>query len=491
MVKFWCILKLALRAAIWKATPQACSVGLPTLLAWSLVGTAGWIAYEYGLAGAGAWFNPYGLNSAVAQAAISLAVASLFVSAQLRATCLSALIAIGLPLTVVQFFAIRVSAHWPFAPPNDLQWLHQYLLTAMFAVELVWWGGAVYAIMRSIIPAGRGRPLLRAMALWPALLVASVALPYYPTFRGADFDKHTANLWEYVTALRNGTLDVNKTPPPRRVDREQVELAQPALLEDQISGLAPRTPGRTNVYAIGIAGWSEQNVFIKELDGGLKSLSAVLPLDGHVIRLVNNVDTAANTPIASLQNFATAVHAVGQKMDRERDVLLLFMTSHGSPYGVALRLDGELYADLSPRDVAMVLDSEGITNRIVIVSACYSGVFVKPLANDNSIVLTAADADHPSFGCSDEREWTYFGDALFNRSLTHSEDLQQAFINAKTTVGQWEADYGLTPSNPQGFFGRALMSKLVTLYLHPSSPTPMAICHRSLNSCTGARQRAK
>ena len=165
--------------------------------------------------------------------------------------------------------------------------------------------------------------------------------------------------------------------------------------------------GRTNVYAIGLAGWSEQNVFVKELDGGLKSLSAVLPLDGHVIRLINNVDTAGNTPIASLQNFATAVHAIARAMDRERDVLLLFMTSHGSPDGVALRLTGELYTDLSPRDVAMILDSEGITNRIVIVSACYSGVFLKPLANDDSIVLTAADADHPSFGCSDERERTW------------------------------------------------------------------------------------
>lgn len=473
MAKFWCILKVALRAAIWKATPQACSVGLLTLLAWSLVGTAGWIAYEYGLAGAGAWFNPYGLNSVVAQAAISLAVASLFVPAQLRATWLSALIAIGFVLTPVQFFASRISAHWRFAAPNDPQWLHLYLLTAIFAVELVWWIGAVYAIMRSIIPAGRGRPLLRTMALWPALLVASMALPYYPTIRGADFDRHTANLWEYVAALRNGTLDVNKRPPPRRVDREQVELAQPALLEDQIAGLAPHMPGRTNVYAIGMAGWSEQNVFVKELDGGLKSLSAVLPLGGHVIRLVNNVDTAGNTPIASLQNFATAVHAIAQEMDREHDVLLLFMTSHGSPLGVALRLDGELYADLSPRDVALILDSEGITNRIVIVSACYSGVFLKPLANENSIVLTAADADHPSFGCSDERDWTYFGDAFFNRSLTRDEGFEQAFRDAKTTIGQWEARYGLTPSNPQGFFGRALMSKLAPLYPHPSLPTPM------------------
>jgi Peptidase C13 family len=473
MAKFWCILKTAVRAAIWKPTPQACTVGVPTLLCWSVIGTAAGIAYEYDVAGAAARFNPYGLNSAIAETAVTLAVACFFVSAQLRATFLSTLIVFGLLMTAVQSLILHASAHWPFALPNELHWLQRYQQAALLVIALIWSIGAIYAILRSIMPEGRGRPLLRTVALLPLLFIAAGAIPYYPTFRGPDFNQHTANLWEFVWAARNGTLDAGKRSAPRRVDREQVELAQPALLENQIAGLAPHAPGRTNLYAIGMAGWSEQNVFVKELDGGLKSLSAVLPLDGHIIRLVNNLDTAGNTPIASLQNFAASVHAVAQAMDRERDVLLLFMTSHGSRNGVGLLLTGELYAELSPRDVAMILDSEGIANRIVIVSACYSGVFLKPLVNENSIVLTAADTDHPSFGCSDQRGWTYFGDAFFNRSLIPGEDLQQAFIDEKKTVGEWETDYGLTPSNPQGFFGRALTRELVPLYLHPTSPTPM------------------
>jgi hypothetical protein len=280
-------------------------------------------------------------------------------------------------------------------------------------------------------------------------------------------------LWEYIPAALKAYSPKSDVPAPRLVDSEQVELAQPALLEAQVSYLAPRTAGKTNVYAIGVAGWSEQDVFVKELDGGMKSLSQVLPVDGHVIRLVNRLDTVSNTPIASLQNFAAAVHAIARVMDRERDILLLFMTSHGSPDGVALLLEGEVYADLSPRDVATVLDGEGITNRIVIVSACYSGVFLKALANDDSIILTAADEAHPSFGCSNEREWTYFGDALFNRSMLPGDDLEAAFRNAKAAVTQWEVSEGLTPSNPQGYFGRALTRKLTSVYLHPTSAAPM------------------
>ena len=67
---------------------------------------------------------------------------------------------------------------------------------------------------------------------------------------------------------------------------------------------------------------------------------------------------------------------------------------------------------MTPQEVAAVLDREGIKNRVVIVSACYSGTFVPPLANDNTIVLTAADAKSTSFGCAPERDWTYFGDAF-------------------------------------------------------------------------------
>jgi hypothetical protein len=128
---------------------------------------------------------------------------------------------------------------------------------------------------------------------------------------------------------------------------------------------------------------------------------------------------------------------------------------------------------LAPEDVAAVLDREGIKNRVVIVSACYSGVFVKPLANDNTIVMTAADDKHTSFGCSNEREWTYFGDAFFNHGLLPGGDIEEAFRDAKMTIGQWEARDGLEASNPQGFFGRALMAKLAPVYLKPTSKQAM------------------
>ena len=125
-------------------------------------------------------------------------------------------------------------------------------------------------------------------------------------------------------------------------------------------------------------------------------------------------------------------------MDKTEDVLVLLMTSHGAANGVALQLPGKAVAVLTPQEVATVLDKEGIKNRVVIVSACYSGVFVKPLADDNSIVLTAADEKNTSFGCAPGRDWTYFGDALFNQSLQPGVDLRYAFGRARLMIAGWE-----------------------------------------------------
>jgi hypothetical protein len=157
------------------------------------------------------------------------------------------------------------------------------------------------------------------------------------------------------------------------------------------------------------------------------------------------------------------VHAIGSIMDKDNDVLILFMTSHGDRTGFALQLPGSI-TELTPRRVAASLDGEGIKNRVVIVSACYSGIFVPPLANDNTIVMTAADAHHSSFGCAPERDWTYFGDAFFRQSLHPGADFEHAFDHARVLIHRWEMRDGAVPSNPQARFGRGLVGKLARFF---------------------------
>jgi hypothetical protein len=260
-------------------------------------------------------------------------------------------------------------------------------------------------------------------------------------------------------------LAADDAPAPKPITPAEAALVTPkqaALMQQQFSALAPQQKGVTDVYAIGVAGWAEQTVFKKELDGALAAIEAVLPLKGKM-RLVNHPDTAKTIPLASRQNVAAAVRAVGRIMDKAEDVLILFMTSHGATSGIGLQLPG-FAVDFAPAEVAAILKKEGITNRVVIVSACYAGVFVKPLANEDTIVVTAADDKNTSFGCSSERDWTYFGDAFFNHGLKPGADFKTAFDRARMLIQGWEIMDRGSPSNPQGHFGPALVRKLQPLF---------------------------
>src|ERR671935_171546 len=110
---------------------------------------------------------------------------------------------------------------------------------------------------------------------------------------------------------------------------------------------------------------------------------------------------------------------------------------------------GRLAETLKPSDLAEMLERTGIRHKIVVISACYSGVFIPRIADADTLVITAADADHPSFGCEDRAKWTYFGDAFFNVALRRSNNLKEAFLIARSLVSKRELRQGFEPSHPQ------------------------------------------
>jgi hypothetical protein len=248
------------------------------------------------------------------------------------------------------------------------------------------------------------------------------------------------------------------------LDYGQIMQSQPKLLKAEAAKLAPHRKGETDIYAIGIAGWP-MDVFLKEVDGGLAAIGTTLPIKNRTLRLINHPATVSTLPLATGPNFAAAVHAAGSVMDKKDDVLVLLMTSHGDRNGVGLQLPFKMIP-LTPTEVATTLDHEGIKNRVVIVSACFSGIFVPPLQNDNTIVMTAADANHTSFGCAPENDWTYFGDAFFRQALQPGTDFQSAFDRARVLIQGWEVMDRAPPSNPQGSFGPALVAKLAPFFGH-------------------------
>ena len=137
-----------------------------------------------------------------------------------------------------------------------------------------------------------------------------------------------------------------------------------------------------------------------------------------------------------------------KKIDGESDILFLILTSHGSRDGLAVTA-GRLVDTLTPSNLGEMLDRTDVRHKVVIISACYSGVFIPRLSNADTLVITAADANHASFGCEDKAKWTYFGDAFFNVALRKAVRLKDAFLLARSLVTKRELRQGFDPSHPQ------------------------------------------
>jgi Peptidase C13 family len=215
-----------------------------------------------------------------------------------------------------------------------------------------------------------------------------------------------------------------------------------------VPGFAARAAEpRVAVVAFGLFG--DQSVFESEANGAARIVAD--RFGGGAGTGQTTVIVRANTKSrsdATVAMLATALDAAAKDIDAENDILALILTSHGSRTGLAVRAEGRDDV-LWPQILAAMLDHAGVRHRIVIISACYAGVFIPVLANPDTLVITAADADHPSFGCQDGAQWTYFGDAFFNIALRRATNLKEAFDQARSLVRERELRNGFDPSNPQ------------------------------------------
>lgn len=127
----------------------------------------------------------------------------------------------------------------------------------------------------------------------------------------------------------------------------------------------------------------------------------------------------------------------------------LYFTSHGSPQGVLI--GNNLVA---PNVIAqMVNDACADRMTVVVVSACFSGVFIPALRTENRMILTAARPDRTSFGCGEANMYTFF-DQCFLESIPQSRDFPMLAGKIQECVTQREAvEMATPPSEPQVSIG--------------------------------------
>lgn len=240
-------------------------------------------------------------------------------------------------------------------------------------------------------------------------------------------------------------------------------LAEQRRLDAALAALAPQRKGVVDAYVVAI-GLDSDPIFGREAREAGRVLSRRYDAAGRTIVLAGTDGSGPSAlPNGTPTTLAIALARVAELMDTQEDVLVLYTASHGAPVGLAYHDADQGYGLIGPQRLARMLGELEIGNRLLILSACYSGVFVPALASERTAVFTAAAADRTSFGCAADRDWTFYGDAMINQALRKPQPLAGAGAEAARLIGGWEAQGRIEASRPQASIGSGVAGWLAPL----------------------------
>jgi hypothetical protein len=246
-------------------------------------------------------------------------------------------------------------------------------------------------------------------------------------------------------------------------EAEPILFDQSAHIAAAVDRVAPSDGGHPAVFYVGFAGDGEQAVFKREALFAQGVFADHFGSGDRSLELINDVDDRDSYPLATVSGLADALKRLAQRMNLKEDVLVLMLTSHGSKEALAVSNGMLPLLQLGPAELRQALDEAGIKWRVLVVSACYSGIFLDPLKTDATLIATASDAEHTSFGCADDRDLTYFGEAFLKDSVPTTPSLEAAFKKASDLIQRRETAEHLDHSNPQLYVGPAIREKLIPL----------------------------
>jgi len=398
------------------------------LLALALFALGCWIAFDRWVAGDGAeWFG-YGLGG-VAWHGLGLLG---------FAWCVSR---VAPPLLGWRAILLLVLVYLPWALSASV------LLQHWLPEQLAPWCDAGLAVLGLLLLG----VLLRRDVAGGVVRVLAVATLYLLAFGALSVvNGISASVWYPVDA---DAADADAAEPLEE-SNERLLYAQPARLEAALQQLAPRVAGRPNLFFVGFAGFGDQRVFAEEIRFAAQSIAQRYGSGTRTLTLVNDRRDQAERPLATVVALEQALQGVAQRMDLDQDVLFLVLSSHGSADPeLAVSLGDLPLEQLDGEGLRRALDLAGIRWRVIVISACHAGAFIDDLKDPGTIVLTAAAASKTSFGCSDDRDLTYFGEAFFRDALPAAPSLRAAFEMTRRLIAVREQREGVSPSDPQAWFG--------------------------------------
>lgn len=312
----------------------------------------------------------------------------------------------------------------------------------VFYAGVLWWSLVIVVTVTRLVKAGAGRDLLMGALGW-LLLVAPML--WYPQ----------NYLW-MPRYDREAAAEKSWSPFD-----ERGFYAQQDLLRKSLAAVEEDRPRIADIYLLAAGLYAREDVFMKEVlliaDLFRKRFDAA----GRSVILLNNPKTLDTHPVASQTSIAAALKHIGSRMNRDEDLLVMYVSSHGSE---THRLSVDFWplrlAPIDPPALKKALDDSGIKWRVIVVSACYSGGFIEPLQDEHTMIITASSATRQSFGCGSMSDATYLAQALFNEELRKTYSIETAFAAARESIATRERAQGFEASEPQLFAGAEIRRKL-------------------------------
>ena len=422
-------------AALGRRWPPRFRVGFDQLAALLAVNLAVWAGLDKLHSEQHAEFLPDGLFGWGCYLLLLFIACALVARAQSRAAPTRSLLTVALsvaPFVLVVFWLA-----------GDFAWVGRRPLIAA-ALAVIYLAVLAVRVLGAAFGPVRLRPALLAVAL---VLVSPWALAWL------DLD---TRLWVQPEAEETQDED-----DPAMT--EALLYEQPARIAAVVARVTPSDPGKPRAYFVGFAGDADPEVFSRETQFARQAFAGRFGSADRSVLLINDAGDRDSWPLASLSGLSQTLKLLAARMDPAQDVLVLFLTSHGSEDGLEVRNGTLPLAQIEPADLRQALDESGIRWRVVVVSACYAGVFIDALKDDATAVVTAADAAHSSFGCQEDRELTWFGEAFLKDALPASDSLEAAFARAARLIAQREDSEHQVHSNPQLVVGTLMRRKLKEL----------------------------
>jgi hypothetical protein len=319
----------------------------------------------------------------------------------------------------------------------------------------VWWAGAAALYLCIFLMRGlhavTGRPQ-RSTALVGVLFVAAFMW-------SSDAADAIPDVWNPRDGTALGLASEDVLAEREAALFEQADRIDAALEPVRRDGAA--TP---QAFFLGFAGVGDQNVFAQEIGLASRVLGERFHIGDRHLSLINDQRDLGRAPLASVTALNYALQGLAERMDTGMDVLFLSISSHGSQEPrIAVSNSGFPLTSLSAEDLEEAVHESGIQWRVILISACYAGGFIDALRDPKTIVITAAAKDRTSFGCSNDSDLTYFGEAFYRDALPGAKSLRDAFETAKKAIAEREQREHETPSNPQAYFGAEIEAKLAAM----------------------------